>query len=246
VCEPCLLFDGVAGLCPACARRRGALRRWRAAGWQTLGAVAAALTLCAIAFLASHGHRRRLLTPEQIAFRRLVDAQHEKPCDPDLARLLGEALLRVKDAERASALVDDFGHRCAPLRQLQGIAFQARLDLGRFVDAQQLASRLLDEDPNDVSARWWRGLAFERLGEWSRAEADYREALRRQPRLERVPFNLIDVLEHLGRSCEGAPVLATYLANYPEAERAPLVLGRVRHLRELGCPSAPTASGDQL
>jgi tetratricopeptide (TPR) repeat protein len=237
ICEICVLYDGTRGVCPPCARRHRRLRDARTIFLRGLGAASLVGLLVAMAFIVTHGHTRHVGV-EQARIEELSDQLAHDPCDRVRTMALSDALLRAGDFRGVLKRNQDFSSRCGPWSRLLWTSFSAHRYLSEHQQAVEVASELIERSPGDKDFRWWRGLAYEEMGELELAAADYREALRLEPRLDRVPFNLIDVLERLGRPCEGVPVLEAYLRYRPNDARSPILLGRMDHLRAQGCHAA--------
>jgi tetratricopeptide (TPR) repeat protein len=234
VCEICILFLRTRGLCPPCAGRARRLGRMRAGALVSLGGAAALAMIAAIGFVVTHGQSRHV-GKEQPKIAALLDELSRAPCDRARSVELGEALLRAGEFRNALKHNDEFFKQCGPHARLLWVSYNAHRYLGEYAAAVDIASELIERNPGDPDFRWWRALAYEGLGDLASAADDYREALRLEPRLDRIPFNLVDVLERLGSPCDGAPVLERYLALHPDSSRSPIILGRVDHLRQQGC-----------
>ncbi|HZS36891.1 MAG TPA: tetratricopeptide repeat protein [Polyangia bacterium] len=236
VCEICVLFDRARGVCPPCKQRAGRMRRARAGALAALGGAAALAMIGAIAFVVTHGHSRPV-GPERPKITALLEAVDAEPCNRARSVELGEALLREGDFRGALAHNQEFFERCGPYSRLLWVSFSAHRYLREYPAAVEIASELIDRDPGDKDFRWWRGLAYDSMGELELAARDYEEALRLEPRLDRIPFNLADVYERLGRSCDALGVVDHYLRFHPSDGRAPIILGRRARLTAV-CGSA--------
>ncbi|WP_281984320.1 tetratricopeptide repeat protein [Thalassorhabdomicrobium marinisediminis] len=89
-------------------------------------------------------------------------------------------------------------HPQVPLSHVSlGDAFRQQ---GRFEDAAEAYSRAIAGYGEEASILWWlhytRGIAYERIGDWPRAEADFRAALARKPDspsvLNYLGYSLVD------------------------------------------------------
>jgi tetratricopeptide (TPR) repeat protein len=236
VCEICVLFDRARGLCPPCMQRA---RRWRRAGAGALAALGGAAALAmigAIAFVATHG-QSRAVGPEHRQIDALIQALDERPCDRARSVELGEALVREGDFRGALRRNDEFFHRCGPYARLLWVSFSAHRYLGEYPAAVDIAGELIERNPGDGNFRWWRALAYESMGELEPAAADYQEALRLEPRLDRIPFNLADVYERMGRACDALAIVTEYQRAHSSDARSPIILGRRARLVD-ACGSA--------
>ena len=154
-------------------------------------------------------------------------ALEKAPCDKqkiiELVELLNGAGAHAKAIERAEA----FFKRCGEHRRLRWATFTAHKRMGDWKGAVAEATRLIEAVPRDRDYRWWRGEAHEQAGELEPAIVDYRQAVALEPFLRNIPFNLANLLERVGRPCEGLFWIGNYAHHHP-GERARLAPRLVR------------------
>jgi len=131
---------------------------------------------------------------------------------PSLVAAYVDLLIRAGDYDRADELIDRFEAEPVMVNLLRG-----RLLLARAKPAEALA--LLEEGmslwPDHSVARWLAAQAAEQLGDYDRALAEYREAVRNDPGNRDALLSLLKLLEAAGQDQEALPVLARYQAQRP-------------------------------
>jgi tetratricopeptide (TPR) repeat protein len=107
------------------------------------------------------------------------------------------------------------------------------LELYDFPHAGAVLTRWAEDAPNDPRPPWWRARTnLRREADPEVIIADYREALRRDPKLAEARLGLADVLRQEHRNTEADAEYATVLAVEPE--NAAALLGAGRNALELG------------
>jgi tetratricopeptide (TPR) repeat protein len=215
ICEICVLFESTQPHCPACAhkqRRARKLRRELAGGL---------VALFSVAFVGAVGYVVTRDKPFDYGVRtikvRALDEQLERePCDRTHTVELTETMMAAGDYRGALVRARAFTTRCGAYDRLLWVTYAAHQRLSEYDAAIADASMLITNHPEDKDFWWWRGLVYEERGELERAVADFRQALRIEPRLTGVPFNLANVLERLHRPCEAKQPIEQFLRRHPE------------------------------
>jgi tetratricopeptide (TPR) repeat protein len=102
---------------------------------------------------------------------------------------------------------------------------------GRYPEAMTLFDEAVASDPDDVYARYYRGVTRARLGDTATAISDLRAVLAAQPELDQAAVDLGVVLVQTGQSAEAVPYLEQAQRNPELAGQASLFLG-VAQLRQ--------------
>ena len=247
ICTICLVYDGTAVSCAACARRK---RRLRSFGRAAAAVVALGLLGGGIAY--------RVTRPEGIGVdslmrtegfdygdlapvvRSLSEALVKEPCDRQKIVELAEAMNRAGDYRGAVRRSEAFFAACGEHPRLRWATYTAHQSLSEWGAAIADATRLIENTPEDPDYWWWRGLMYEQKGELEKAAADYRQTIALRPTSDRIPFNLSTVLERLGRPCEAMTPVFEFLRQYPQHRGKPEIVSRISRL-EKACPNPPSA-----
>jgi aspartyl protease family protein len=164
-------------------------------------------------------------------WKSILDRQ---PCDRTAIIKLGELLLQASDVQGAIDHSNQFFEKCGPYPRLRWISFGAYKRLSQFDKAVEEAAILIKSDPNDKDFWWWRGEAYELMGNLDKAAFDYRQAISVEPRLDSIPFNLADVLEKQGSFCEAIFPVEQFLFYHQEFLDDPRIKARLSRLRQKG------------
>lgn len=229
ICRACLWFNGSLEFCGPCHERAQHAARKRKA----LISIAVGLGAMTIAVFAAWLMMRP--APVEAALTTTAAAVGEpEPCDRARIVRQGEALLRLGDNRKAIEKSEAFFKRCGEYPRLLWVTYSAHKHLSEFKQAVDAASKLIESDPDDKDYWWWRGIAYEGLEKWEDAAADYESALKVQPALKNIPFNLSRAYERQGKPCQALAAVERYVTVYPEAASRPEVKHRIERLRAEG------------
>ena len=154
--------------------------------------------------------------------------------DPDIAKLLSEAVARLNDdeigaAEAALQPVLDSGINVPQAQMLMGVV---RLRQKRPDDAEALFHQVLRKQPDQPSTLFYLGNAQREKGAVADAIASYRQALRARPVFQDAELALAAALRQTGQLEEARIIYQRVASRAPESAEAACGLGGVRN--ELG------------
>ena len=229
ICDLCVVYVGTASHCPPCAqvaRRRRVVGR--VAMWVALVAVTVGIAFFVRSMPARFDYGAR--TSEVRAARLKVEAER---CDCRATISYEDLLVASGDHRGALADVDDFVKHCGDWYRVHWTAYTAHHRLSEGLAAVDEATKLIAHAPGDKDYRWWRGVVYAELGQDLAAIADFEEAIRLQPSITNIPFNLADVYERQGKPCDAKRVIQGFLEHHPDgADEA--VLARMARLTNTG------------
>lgn len=233
ICAPCMLVEGQIEYCASCVV---AVRRRARAG---KSAVVVGLLLLlggagsAIGWLATRpkpAPPAPLPPPKYGQYTIAIEEGRKKlaaePCDRKAAFGVSQALLKADVPREALEHVDAFVAKCGSFERLQWDKFSAHKQLSEWPKAVEAATALMELNPTDYDYPWWRGEMYEQQGQLEEAIVDYRLAISLLPRMNSVPFKLMDALIKVGRPCEGIEALNVFLHFHPDAQNAAAVVSR--------------------
>jgi len=232
ICDLCVVYVREATHCPICAQK---VRRNR-----TVGRVVAVLALAALA-TAAFFYVRAMPVRFDYGINSVAVSQarakiEAERCDRGATITYEDLLLASGDARGALADVDAFVKKCGDWYRVHWIAYAAHHRLSESAAALAEATKLIEHAPGDKDYRWWRGVVYEEMGRDTEAIADFEEAIRLEPEITNIPFNLADILERQGQHCEAKQVIQAFLDHHPDGADAS-VLARLAHLTNIGhCP----------
>lgn len=230
LCDPCLIFDVSSPKCIDCARRA---RRAR-----TIGAVAkiGGVLLAVAGGITFVATRPRAFDygadgPKIVRLHNRVVAER---CDKRATLEFDEALVAAGDFRRALADTDDYFAKCGDWYRLRWVTYGAHEQLGEHAAAAAEATKLMAHAPEDKDYVWWRGIAYEQMGRIDDAIADYRRTIALEPAIDRIPFNLSNLLEQKQQLCAAREPILQFVRQHPEYATRPNIVERLERLRILG------------
>ncbi|HEY2746835.1 MAG TPA: tetratricopeptide repeat protein [Polyangia bacterium] len=230
LCDPCIVYDLSSPHCIDCART--ARRRRSIAAAAKIGGVLAAVA-GGIFFVATRPHAIDYgdKGPHIVLLHNKVGNER---CERRATLEYDEALLSAGDPRGALADTGAFFAKCGDWYRLRWVTYAAHEALGEHRAAVDEANQLIHHDPMDHDYRWWRALAYEEMGRIDDAIDDYRYALTLEPELDRIPFNLSNLLEQKGQFCAAREPILQFVHSHRQFEHAPNVVDRLTRLRILG------------
>ncbi len=230
LCDPCIVYDLSAAHCIDCART--ARRRRSIAAAAKIGGVLVP-GAGGIFFVATRPHPFDYGAdgPHIVQLHNRVLTER---CDRRATLEYDEALLSAGNPRGALADTDAFFAKCGDWYRLRWVAYSAHETLGEHAAAVAEATKLMEHDPADHDYPWWRAMAYEEMGRADDAIRDYRRALSLEPELDRIPFNLANLLEQKGQFCAAREPVLQFVHAHPEFEHSPNIVDRLTRLRVLG------------
>ncbi len=236
LCDPCVVYDISSPHCIDCARIARRRRSFVAAA-KIAGVIA--LVAGGVVFVATRP--RAVEHGGGVIGNALIVQLHNKAiderCDKHATLEYDEALLSADDPRGALADSEAYFKQCGEWYRLRWVRYTAYEHLGEHAAAVDEATRLIAHDPEDHDYPWWRGIAYEQMGKLDEAIADYRRTLTLSPGIDRIPFNLSNVLEQKGQFCAAREPILSFVEHHPTFADNPTVSDRLERLRVLGhCP----------
>jgi len=236
LCDPCVVYDLSSPHCIDCART--ARRRRKIAAVAKIGGVLATIA-GGIVFVATRPHPFDY-GADGPRIAQLHNKVASERCDKRASLAYDEALLQAGDRRGALADADAFFAKCGDWYRLRWVTYAAHEALGEHAAAVDEATKLITHNQGDHDYRWWRAIAYEEMGRVDDAVRDYQGALQLEPALDRIPFNLSNLLEQKGQFCQAREPILKFVSFHPQFEGSPNVVVRLERLRILGhCPPDP-------
>ena len=168
----------------------------------------------------------------------------QEPCDRSTIVELGEGLMRVGEPREALERSRTFFGRCGAYPRLLWVTYSANERLGKWPDAIDDATKLIESDPGSKDYWCWRGLIEEHHGVPEEAARDYRQAIAIEPALSGIPINLADLYERLGRPCDAIEPLEQLVHYHPSSSMQ--LHARIERLSALPACKALSGTGEAL
>ena len=241
LCDPCIVYDLSSPHCIDCARVGAAAARDSAPPTKIAGVLAAVAG--GIVFVATRPHPFDYGADSEHIMRLHNNVQAER-CSQRATLEYDEALVAAGDARGALADTEAY---FGEMRRLVSAALghlwraraprRARSGVGRGEPAHCSTTR------RTTTTRGGARIAYEEMGRLDDAIADYRRALTLTPGLDRIPFNLANLLEQKGQFCAARQPILQFVHYHPEFAHQPNVIDRLDRLRILGhCAADPPPS----
>lgn len=147
--------------------------------------------------------------PKAGLIKSLREIMSRSPCDRSYAIKLGEALNAAGDHHGAARFVDEHLAQCGKYGRILWVKVAAHEDLGQWDKVVEVTSDLVAEKPRDSDFWWWRGRAFQNLGNKERAAVDFRHSVAQDA--NSYGASGFARLVEKESPCEGAFALRSYL-----------------------------------
>ena len=236
LCAPCIVYDISSPHCIDCARRT---RRRRAIGAAAKIAGVIAAVVGGVVFLATRPPSFDYGV-EHVHIVQLHNKVLTERCDKQATLDYDESLISAGDSRGALADANAYLAQCGEWYRLRWVTYSAHEHLGEHAAAVAEATRLIAHDPKDRDYPWWRGVAYEEMGKLDEAIADYRRTLALSPGIDRIPFNLSNVLERKGEYCAAREPILQFVEHHPGFAGHAAIQDRLQRLSVLGRCPAPT------
>lgn len=172
--------------------------------------------------LSNHHEQRDEVAKARDALGQGLALMGEMP--PTLLASYIDLLIRAGDLDEAEEILGSFEGESVMLELLRGRVLLAR---GKPAEALETLERGLRLWPGNSVGRWLAARAAEQLGDYDRALVEYLEAVRADHGNRSAVFDLVRLLEALGRSREAIPALNRYCAAVPQDPEGPLWILRI-------------------
>lgn len=164
-------------------------------------------------------------------------------CDPASKIALVDKVRSAGFVELAARLATDHYNRCAKDARFLMIASDNYTELGQYTKALEITERLIQYDPANYSIRFRRGKIYEAMKRFDKALVDYTSTLALLGRPEHVAvsqfYEIASMYAALGKFCEAATPLETYIAFDYVKRRDPQILHLIEEYRAKGNCAQP-------
>jgi tetratricopeptide (TPR) repeat protein len=165
--------------------------------------------------LANYHEQRDEVAKARDALGQALSLMGEMP--PTLVASYIDLLIRAGNYDEADEILGDFEAESVMLDLLRGRVLLARGKPAEALEALEEGLRLW---PGNSVGRWLAARAAEQLGDYDRALLEYVEAVRADHGHREAVFDLVRLLEALGRGREAIPTLYRYHAARPQDPEA--------------------------
>jgi serine protease Do len=139
--------------------------------------------------------------------------------------LIGEIYFALGNVTKAEDFFSDANMK-SPMNGTYGSAYaKAMMALGKFNEAKELATRILEEDFNVIESHIVLATIDERLGNLNKAKNRFEELIRLQPQSEIMHVAYAEFLDVRVNSYDAINLLKKYIKRYPESPKALDYLG---------------------
>ena len=168
-------------------------------------------------------------------------------CYTDAIVGLGQALLAAGYPREAATSLRDFVGRCGNAAEVLPLAYTAFQRINDSSAALEVANDLVQALPANGTVRYWRALAYDRTGQFSRAMLDYMNTVQL---MEPQKTIFLDVFVKwsrtyaaLGRHCEAISPIEMYVSLDPARRRTSQITKIISDYAEQGSCDKRYASG---
>lgn len=221
ICTRCTKGTLEGFMCPPCAHKRYARRKW-ATGFKVAALVIVLVGLGVFGLIVvGKGSERPKTGPDAGPVEKdpliaaLREARDLAPCDHStIHKLTGE----LSKARRYAEVVDDanrFFAKCGSFPRLAWTVIYALQQLGRYTEALKYETVVIEDDPFDADFWWWRGEDRARTQQEPGALSDYRQSFANSKRWQSARFaagRILDVAGPASQPCEGVFALDFFVS----------------------------------
>jgi TPR repeat protein len=183
----------------------------------------------------------------QPAVRTLLDQLSHEPCYHDAVAGLADVLLEAGYPRDTDTALINFTQRCGESDELLYRRYNALYQASDFPAAVRIADTLVGSNPADPQVRYWRGNAYEKLKDYSRALADYINSIQLLGEPDRVAIdNFYDVSRMyaaLNRYCDAITPIETFISFDPASRRTTQSTKLIAEYAEKGSCDARYSNG---
>jgi uncharacterized RDD family membrane protein YckC len=141
---------------------------------------------------------------EKVLARQLDAALAELTCEAPKALAFGDRMNREERYDAAIRWVRRYEEKCGPLPRLLWVSMYAHQQRREWSEAVAVATRLIENEPDDSDFWWWRGEAYANLGRIEQAAADYQQSMAQHPNAFAAGRYAELAETRLQRPCDGA------------------------------------------
>jgi tetratricopeptide (TPR) repeat protein len=171
----------------------------------------------------------------------------QAPCDKTAVYALAEALTKAGASRAAAEIYSGFASSCANSVEVESRAARLYLSLGDYERALELAEKIIEEQPGDSNYHYLRGQAYAALKRYDQALVDYKKTIElfKEPikLREAVFLEMANIYLALGKPCEAATTILTWISLDPKARGTLQALRRAGEYAARGCPTGPQPPG---
>jgi tetratricopeptide (TPR) repeat protein len=152
-----------------------------------------------------------------------LEQLNREPCYREAAVGLGRALLDLGYPREAAISLRSFVRHCGSAREVLPWAHEGLVRVSDYSGALEVASELVAAAPENGNYRYWRAIAYHKLGNFTEAIPDYINSIQLVPETKTVRGNVFYGLsrtyEALKRPCDAITPLEMYISLDPVKRR---------------------------
>jgi aspartyl protease family protein len=183
----------------------------------------------------------------QPAVQTSLDQLSHEPCYRNAIVDLADALLDAGYPRDADTSLTNFAQRCGASDELLYRRYKALFRASDFPGAARIAGDLVNSNPANAQVRYWRGNAYEQLGNFSNALTDYINSIQLLGEPASVDIdNFYDVSRMyaaLKRYCDAITPIETFISFDPSTRRTTQSTRLIAEYVEKGGCDARYANG---
>ncbi|HXY59564.1 MAG TPA: retroviral-like aspartic protease family protein [Methylocystis sp.] len=177
------------------------------------------------------------------AVRDNLDRLRDQPCDMFAVKGLSAAMSGAEELRALAPILLAIGEQCPESEGALSVAANIYFNAGEFDAALDVAERLTRKHPDRSGYQFLKGRALTALKRHAEALNVYGSILRLDVEPKRVSpdvfIGMASAYEALGRFCEQAATLETFVAIQPELRRDPEIDANVAEARRRGACKEP-------
>jgi clan AA aspartic protease (TIGR02281 family) len=176
-----------------------------------------------------------------------LDRLNREPCYKDAIADLADHLIKVGYPREAATSLRSFVQRCKNSEGLLRIAYSALESLSDYRGALEVADQLVQAYPANGTFLYWRGTAYDQLGDSARALLDYINTAQLVADPKHINgdvfYDASRMYAKLGRYCDAITPIETYISLDPANRRTPQTTSIISEYADQGKCDRQYASG---